>query len=396
MTSIDQDALTDYDALTDTPIPSFYRQLDNAYPGSKFILTIRDMEGWLKSCKKQFNQKSANKQSEAHNQLFLDLYSTTVFDEEKFKQSYLDFVHEVKTYFKDRPEDLLILDVIGGEGWEKLCPFLDKAKPEAPFPKSNVTSIRWLNIHELAQSVRHSALPMYQLTQSLTANETSPINKIKYAIHSLFAHDNCQMIEKSASKTQTSLTKELFRLNADIPVMSKTFHDIPLESRRSWNHFWLISTSEGNAQSERGGVGYIINLALIEDGLPFLGIIYLPEIDALYYAALDKGAFKTQGDKEPVKIDSASLKSQHSAKQNTANTEPPSSQMIASFLCQSIETDTAPQLLIDSSKEWQTAAAHAVLKTLGYSLIDKTSQIELKYNKQYWDNPAITLESSVN
>jgi len=46
-----------------------------------------------------------------------------VFDEQRFKSGYNKFVETVLEYFKDRPQDLLILDVTAGDGWEKLCPF---------------------------------------------------------------------------------------------------------------------------------------------------------------------------------------------------------------------------------------------------------------------------------
>ena len=126
ISSIDKTALESYDALTDTPIPNFYQELDKEYPGSKFILTVRDMDGWLKSCKKQFNQKLAEKRSDAANQLFLELYDTVTFDEEKFRSGYKKFTESVLEYFKDRPGDLLVIDISKGEGWEKLCPFLNK------------------------------------------------------------------------------------------------------------------------------------------------------------------------------------------------------------------------------------------------------------------------------
>ena len=45
------DPLGDYDALSDLPVGAFYRQLDRRYPGSKFILTHRDRESWLASCR---------------------------------------------------------------------------------------------------------------------------------------------------------------------------------------------------------------------------------------------------------------------------------------------------------------------------------------------------------
>src|SRR2546428_3527983 len=55
------------DALTDTPIPSFYRELDTRFPGSKFIPTARDSEGWLKSRKKQFIKRFAQVKTAAYN-----------------------------------------------------------------------------------------------------------------------------------------------------------------------------------------------------------------------------------------------------------------------------------------------------------------------------------------
>jgi hypothetical protein len=44
---------------------------------------------------------------------------------------------EVRSYFADRPGDLLVLDVVGGEGWERLCPFLGLEPPAGPFPRLN-------------------------------------------------------------------------------------------------------------------------------------------------------------------------------------------------------------------------------------------------------------------
>ena len=40
-------------------------------------------------------------------------------------------------YFRERPKDLLVLNVCAGEGWEKLCPFLNKERPDVPFPYLN-------------------------------------------------------------------------------------------------------------------------------------------------------------------------------------------------------------------------------------------------------------------
>lgn len=147
--SVDLDFVETHDALTDTPIPSFYRELDARYPGSKFILTARESEGWLMSCKKQFTDRFAKVQTDAHTRLFMDLYGTDVFDAQRFASGYARFVDGVREYFKDRPQDLLIINVAGGEGWEQLCPFLGRAVPDVPFPKANVTQVRWMSVDDI-------------------------------------------------------------------------------------------------------------------------------------------------------------------------------------------------------------------------------------------------------
>ncbi len=126
--------LEHYDALLDNPIPSIYQELDKVYPGSKFILSIRDFDSWLKSVKHHF-LINVGPQNPSFNTALC--YGSWYFDEEKFTRTYYEHEQEVREYFKDRPEDLLIINICEGEGWEKLCPFLDREIPEEAFPHSN-------------------------------------------------------------------------------------------------------------------------------------------------------------------------------------------------------------------------------------------------------------------
>jgi hypothetical protein len=116
------DGLTDkYNAFTDDPIPPNFLTLDKQYPNSKFILTIRDIESWLVSRKK-------------HRAIYLPNLKTNSYEERIF---YKNFMASVKNHFKDRPDDLLIMNIIEGEGWEPLCRFLDKHIPNCQFPWEN-------------------------------------------------------------------------------------------------------------------------------------------------------------------------------------------------------------------------------------------------------------------
>jgi len=68
------------------------------------------------------------------------LYGTVKFNEQKFNAAYERHHQDVLDYFAERPNDLLILNICGGEQWEPLCSFLDVALPSEIFPFANARS----------------------------------------------------------------------------------------------------------------------------------------------------------------------------------------------------------------------------------------------------------------
>lgn len=124
------------DAVTDE-LARDYPALDQKYPGAKFILTVRELESWLKSCAHHFRHPIP--EEHPHAAYIKSIYGTTVYDEAAFRRAYQRHYDQVAQYFAERPGDLLVLDVCGGEGWSKLCPFLGKPAPSAPFPRENVS-----------------------------------------------------------------------------------------------------------------------------------------------------------------------------------------------------------------------------------------------------------------
>jgi len=125
-----------YDALTDSAVAGTYKTLDANYPGSKFVLTVRDLESWLESCRRFFS-RGKWQDDDVTARLHQDLYGDSRFDERSFRDGYERHMSDVRAYFADREEDLLIIDIVGGEGWEKLGPFLGRATPDRPFPRRN-------------------------------------------------------------------------------------------------------------------------------------------------------------------------------------------------------------------------------------------------------------------
>jgi hypothetical protein len=125
-------ALADrFDAAQDTPWPVLYRELDRRYPNSKFVLTTRSSDRWVKSVVKHFGHR------EIPTHQWIYGVESAAGNEDIYIQRYEAHNREVIEYFKGRPDDLLVMDITQGDGWELLCPFLGVDIPSAPFPVAN-------------------------------------------------------------------------------------------------------------------------------------------------------------------------------------------------------------------------------------------------------------------
>ena len=120
-----------FDAFQDNPWPIIYKELDTEYPGSKFILTTRPVEEWIMSAIRHFDTKDTPMREWIYG------VGHPVGHEEVYIERYMRHYREVEEYFKDRPDDLLTMNLPQGDGWEKLCTFLGKGVPSIPFPHSN-------------------------------------------------------------------------------------------------------------------------------------------------------------------------------------------------------------------------------------------------------------------
>ena len=129
-------------ALSDMPIPLLYRELDKAYPGSKFVLTVRNEADWLKSVERLWDPKFNPDRwlwdvYPFTNHIHTVLYGQKDFMPLVFLDRYRRHNGAVLDYFHDRPGDLLVLDMDMGGEWPSLCKFLDRPIPDIPYPRMN-------------------------------------------------------------------------------------------------------------------------------------------------------------------------------------------------------------------------------------------------------------------
>jgi hypothetical protein len=140
--------LKEFDGITDITVAPYYAQLDQLFPDSKFILTVRDKDSWLRSIEAHWSGKPVletapdnEAKMKLRRLLRLAVYGTYVFNKERLSYVYDLHYKNVIEYFKDRPDSLLVINICGGESWNKLCPFLNLPLLNEPFPSMQKKSI---------------------------------------------------------------------------------------------------------------------------------------------------------------------------------------------------------------------------------------------------------------
>jgi len=195
-----------------------------------------------------------------------------------------------------------------------------------------------------------------------------------------------------------------------LPVLSEEGKEIPFEVRKQWEKFWMVDPLDGTKEFIRRNGEFTVNIALIENSAPELGVVYVPVQDLLFAAEVSTQKF--------YRLENAKLnwvpfsknpeQFRHTGKMNGTN----SFRIVASRSHQSTETlqfieamkREYPQVELVSAgsslkicmladgradiyprfaptMEWDTAAGHALLKAVGKNLMAYPSNHELQYNK---------------
>ena len=76
-----------------------------------------------------------------------------------------------------------------------------------------------------------------------------------------------------------------------IPVLSEEGRDIPFPERREWQRLWIVDPLDGTKEFVKRNGEFTVNIALIENGQPVLGVVFVPVKSALYFGARDLGAY---------------------------------------------------------------------------------------------------------
>ncbi|MFH1325542.1 MAG: 3'(2'),5'-bisphosphate nucleotidase CysQ [archaeon] len=199
------------------------------------------------------------------------------------------------------------------------------------------------------------------------------------------------------------IANELQELYPEIPFLSEESKKISYEERKNWEIFWLVDPLDGTKEFIKKSGEFTVNIALIKNRKPILGVVYVPVKDICYYAD-NNGAFKQVQDERPIKIPInygkrnklivvASKNHMNKETENFISGLEKENEVGLANVGSSLKfclvaegkADIYPRLGLTS--EWDTAAAHAIVNAAGKKVYQYGKDEELIYNKENLLNP---------
>jgi 3'(2'), 5'-bisphosphate nucleotidase len=185
----------------------------------------------------------------------------------------------------------------------------------------------------------------------------------------------------------------LTKLTADIPVLSEESASLDHAQRRGWSRYWLVDPLDGTKEFLKHNGEFTVNIALVEQHRPVLGVVLAPVLARIYFGAIELGAWRQDADSAANAIEVR----KHAALPlrvvgSRSHPSPELAQYLLGLPLHEI-TDMGSSLKIclvaegaadiyprlGPTSEWDTAAAQAILESAGGRMIDTTGQ-PLRYN----------------
>ena len=252
-----------------------------------------------------------------------------------------------------------------------------------------------INIEDIV-NLSHDAgkliLDIYQSNnfEQQLKSDSSPLTKADLASHNL-------------------IVNRLRELTPNIPILSEESTNIAWKERKSWQEYWLIDPLDGTKEFIKKIGEFTVNIALIKDNAPVLGVVYAPVLDTTWVGEISKSAIKvTPKDRVSIK----SIRRQANETWNVVGSRSHQSDEFRSYvdklegeinivsmgssikLCLVAEGTAHVYPRLGLTSEWDTAAAHAVVNSAGGKVVDINTGQELCYNtKESLLNPFFVVSS---
>lgn len=188
-----------------------------------------------------------------------------------------------------------------------------------------------------------------------------------------------------------------------LPILSEEGKSIPFDERRTWDRFWMLDPLDGTKEFIKRNGEFTVNVAIIQDGKPVLGVVAVPVTGEIYYAADGEGAWlRKDGTDRRLKarprVDLSATGLRVVASRSHMNEETQrfidsldaptlvsAGSSLKFMLVANGRADVYPRYA--PTMEWDTAAAHAIVSETGHQVLEPKTNRPLRYNKPDLLNP---------
>jgi 3'(2'), 5'-bisphosphate nucleotidase len=207
-------------------------------------------------------------------------------------------------------------------------------------------------------------------------------------------------LTKADKAANDVIEKKLTELYPEIPILSEEGKEISFEERKEWNLFWLVDPLDGTKEFIKQNGEFTVNIALIKDGKPIAGVIYVPVTNEVYFGDIENGSFKieTDGNEKQINVSSKSATDELNVVQSRSHSGDEEREFYSNYkIKESLSKGSSLKIcLVAEGKaeiyfrsgptwEWDTAAGHAILLGAGGYFVNKDKS-ELVYNKEVIKN----------
>lgn len=195
----------------------------------------------------------------------------------------------------------------------------------------------------------------------------------------------------------------------DIPVLSEEGRDIPYKERKSWKQLWIVDPIDGTKEFIKRNGEFTVNIALIENQKPIIGVIFVPVTGELFFSSKELGAFKvavnlkdydveallSMGNKLPLQREDKTFTIVASRSHMSLETREYVQQMrdingevnliskgSSLKLCMVAEGTANCYPRFAPTMEWDTAAGQAICEHAGFEVIDWSTKKNMLYNRE--------------
>ena len=185
---------------------------------------------------------------------------------------------------------------------------------------------------------------------------------------------------------------ELKKIHPEIPVISEEGKEIPYETRKKWELFWLVDPLDGTKEFIKRNGQFTVNIALIEHNKTVFGVIYTPVTDKLYFTENGKAFVESASGRKELKVNHrkenlvAVRSSSHAAPEEEAlfrayGVKEYAARGSSLKFCMVAEGEADIYYRHKPTMEWDTAAGQAIVEAAGGKVYKDQGDDPFTYNK---------------